>query len=326
MKILITCAGRRDELVSYFQKEGIEVHVSDKDKNAPALQVSDKTHIVPNIFSSNYIDTILQICITNKINLIFSLNDLELQLLADNKQIFLSNNIFPLISDSEVISTCCDKIKMNNFLRDNNFSIPENYEYGQICAETLFPIIIKPRYGTASIGVDIANNFLDYCIIYPYLNLKVKQSQLNLLPNGTDLLIQEKVEGLEYAVDIINDFEGKYLGSVIKRKIETRNGDASLVISEKNDFLEKECKRLSETLRHIGNMDVDVIVNEKGIYFVDLNPRFGGAYPFSYHIGVNLPKMIKGWFKNKNSDDFGTHYETGILAVRTEKYFKISNK
>ena len=40
---------------------------------------------------------------------------------------------------------------------------------------------------------------------------------------------------------------------------------------------------------------LQLFVNKKDdndIYGIEINPRFGGGYPFSYNAGANFPKMI----------------------------------
>jgi carbamoyl-phosphate synthase large subunit len=36
---------------------------------------------------------------------------------------------------------------------------------------------------------------------------------------------------------------------------------------------------------------------------LELNPRFGGGFPFSYEAGVNLPKAIIDWANGKPFDN-----------------------
>ena len=45
---------------------------------------------------------------------------------------------------------------------------------------------------------------------------------------------------------------------------------------------------------------------------LELNPRFGGGYPFSYEAGVNMPKAIISWLKGENVD----------VSILTPKYGK----
>ena len=95
MNILLSCVGRRVYLVDYFKYElgnrGL-VCGADQSSFAPALKNCDKSFIVPSVHSNSYIDKILSICKDNKINIIVSLNDLELPVLAKNKKL-QSNNL-----------------------------------------------------------------------------------------------------------------------------------------------------------------------------------------------------------------------------------------
>ena len=55
-------------------------------------------------------------------------------------------------------------------------------------------------------------------------------------------------------------------------------------------------------MKHIANLDCDVLEKD-GIYYVlELNPRFGGGFPFSYEAGVNMPKAIIQWIKGEEVD------------------------
>ncbi len=61
--------------------------------------------------------------------------------------------------------------------------------------------------------------------------------------------------------------------------------------------------KLGENLHHIGNLDVDVFEKDGKYYVLELNPRFGGGFPFSYEAGVNFPKAIIEWLKGNDIDD-----------------------
>ena len=60
---------------------------------------------------------------------------------------------------------------------------------------------------------------------------------------------------------------------------------------------------LGRNLKHIGNLDVDVFEKDGKYYVLELNPRFGGGFPFSYEAGVNFPKAIIEWLKGNEVDD-----------------------
>ena len=62
---------------------------------------------------------------------------------------------------------------------------------------------------------------------------------------------------------------------------------------------------------------VDVFVKNNICYIMEINPRFGGGYPLSHHVGANFPKksikLLKGITISSDLDDF---YEEGVLMLK----------
>ena len=54
--------------------------------------------------------------------------------------------------------------------------------------------------------------------------------------------------------------------------------------------------------QYLGNLDCDVLERDGLYYVLELNPRFGGGYPFSQEAGVNMPKAIIEWLKGNQID------------------------
>lgn len=48
---------------------------------------------------------------------------------------------------------------------------------------------------------------------------------------------------------------------------------------------------------------MDIFEKDGEYYVIELNPRFGGGFPFSYEAGVNFPKAIIEWLKGNAIDD-----------------------
>ncbi|MBI9064248.1 MAG: ATP-grasp domain-containing protein, partial [Marinilabiliaceae bacterium] len=61
-------------------------------------------------------------------------------------------------------------------------------------------------------------------------------------------------------------------------------------------------EKIAKELKHIGNLDCDVFDVNGQLYVLELNPRFGGGYPFSHEVGVNLPKAILKWVQGESVD------------------------
>ena len=103
---------------------------------------------------------------------------------------------------------------------------------------------------------------------------------------------------------------------VPKKKILMRSGEtdkAKIVISK---IFEIFSKRLSRELGHIGNLDCDIILSNNKIYLLDLNPRFGGGYPFTHLAGLNYINAILKMALNKEFKVFkNPKILTGMKAI-----------
>ena len=102
-----------------------------------------------------------------------------------------------------------------------------------------------------------------------------------------DRIIQKFLNGQEYNIDILNDLNGNYLDHCSKAKLEMRDGETFKAKVIKNKKLEILAQRISKKLKHLGNLDCDIIFYKKHYYIIDLNPRFGG-YPFTHLSGKKL--------------------------------------
>ncbi len=325
MNILISCSGRRNDLVSYFRAlpDVDEVHCGDFDRHAPSFEQADYGHLTPSFNDPCYVERLLNICGKYRIGLLFSLNDFELPILARHRHALNAIGTTVVVSDPDIIDICMDKRRATRFFIDNDFNVPASYSEHADLPDSAFPVIIKPRFGTASIGVEIADNAAEYATVLAYCRLQVSRSAIvQHFTEGNDLLVEQKIVGVEYAIDVVNDLSGTFVGAVVKRKLAKRHGDASLVVTEKVPALDAWARRLSARLGHIGNLDCDVLMDGETIYCVDLNPRFGGAYPFSHLAGVDVPALILKWARGENTPgDFD--YEPGIIVTRTESHLRL---
>ncbi len=320
--ILFTCAGRRNYLIDHF-KEALngrgKIIAIDEQCYAPALVDADISYVVPNIYHDNYISILTDIVKKHAVTAIISLNDLELPIISDNKDLFEKNGAKAIISNPTIIDICFDKWKTFNFFKQLNFNVPKTYidlnkaitdiEKGKL----KFPLVLKPRWGSSSINVNYPESLEELKLSYKLqsINNRKKISNKNNLENiEYTVLIQEKLDGTEYGMDILNDFEGNYYGSFAKEKLMMRCGETDIAKSIINVQFENLGKQISKVLKHVGTLDCDVfIVNDK-LYILELNPRFGGGYPFSHEAGINIAAIYIEWlYENKDLSKFNKYKE-----------------
>ena len=313
MNILFTCAGRRTYLLKYFKEnlsEGDKVVATDMQLSAPALQAADVKIQVPAVYDSNYVDITLGICKEQKIDLLLSLNDLELPILSENKARFEALGVKVVVSDPEVIDICFDKYKTAQWVESLGLHAPKTYvrledaKRALAAGEVSFPLFMKPRWGSGSIGLESISDMEELDIYYHLLFKKIKKTILATASVGDEyIMIQEKLTGAEFGLDIMNDLEGNNVGVSVKQKLAMRAGETDKAVTLDLPEVREMGRKIGQALKHIGNLDVDIMQRANGDYCVlELNPRFGGGYPFSYEAGVNMPKAIISWAKGEKVD------------------------
>ena len=287
MNILILSAGTRNKVVQFFKEnmgEGGKVVATDCSNLAPAVYEADVFYLVPRITAPGYIDRILEICVSEKIDGVFSLIDPELSLLAKERERFLAVGTTPVVSPYDLVETCFDKYKMYQMLTE--FSIPtgkcyvdkESF-YGDLHAGKIsYPVFVKPVRGSASINI----------------NKVVSDKEIEVLFDlYDDLMIQEFMDGQEYGADVYIDMlSGKCTSIFVKKKIKMRAGETDKSVSVKIPALFELLQKFVEKCGFCGMIDIDIFEINGTFYISEVNPRFGGGYPHAYACGVNMPKQV----------------------------------
>lgn len=324
MNILFTCAGRRRYLLQYFKEQlkgrGLVV-ATDMQLTAPALTVADIKETVPPVYAHDYIDRTIDICHRYDIKAIICLNDLELPILAANKARFEEIGVKVIVSSPDVIDICFDKYRTSHYIESLGLKSPKTFVSLRLARKALdrgelsVPLVLKPRWGSGSIGIEFVNNTEELEEVYAMLHKKIKNTILADASQGEEyILIQEKIDGQEYGMDVMNDLKGNNRGVSVKMKISMRAGETDKAMTVDNPVIRKIGETLGHSLRHIGNLDVDIFERNGNYYVLELNPRFGGGFPFSYEAGVNFPGAIIEWLS-------GNEIENEILIPQYGRTF-----
>jgi carbamoyl-phosphate synthase large subunit len=335
MNVLITCAGRRNYLVDYF-KEAVgaigKVYASNSTPFSSALAIADSGFLLPEITrGTEYFSKLLDLCIEKKVSLIVPVFDLELPLLSKNKEILTSHDIFPLVSNFDVIDICFDKYRTHQFLIESGFPTIPTYvdlksAISSIDNNTMsYPIIIKPRWGSGSIGIFEANDLEELQVFTKLCMRMIQDGYIYKSADQDKILYQCKIRGQEFGLDVVNDLQGNFQACFIKRKVSMRAGETDSSVTIDHPLLFELGRKLSHYLRHIGVLDVDVIVSENKTYIIELNPRFGGGYPFSHAAGANVPAAIIAWLENRSINNGWLKIEKNLQLVKGIEVFRCNH-
>lgn len=331
MNVLLTCAGRRNYLVGFFRAAlagSGELCAADANPHAVALQEADRAFLVPSIEAPDYVERIVELCREHKIGLVVSLNDLELPILADAREHFAEVGTRLVVSSPEVIRTCFDKWETFRFLRAHGLPTPRTYLSASAALDDLssgaitWPLVIKPRWGSASIGIEYVRDERELEIGETLLLLRLSRT---ILANASvsdpehPILFQQCLRGQEIGVDVVNDFDGQTAAVLARRKLTMRSGETDRAETFEDARVTQLGHRLGAALRHIGNLDCDMFLEPEGPIVMELNPRFGGGYPFSHAAGADIPAALLAWARNETPDPAWLRIQSGVLASKCDR-------
>jgi len=311
MNILFCSVGRRCELLKNFKQSlgnKSKIVATDMSKTAPAIYFADKYYIVPPIAEEGYIEKILKICIDEEIDVITTLIDPEINLLSENRDRFNDIGVLVLAPDLNTANIFFDKYRtyleleklgINTVLTYDSI---DNFKIGFKNKEIKFPVFVKPRQGSGSVGARKITNFKD-------LEEALKEDQ--------SLIVQEFMGDFEdIDCDAYFDIISKKLVSIFsKKKLETKIGGASKTISFKDENLYAFLENALSNFTFNGPIDVDLWYKDGEYYLSEINPRFGGAYLHAYGAGVDFIKMIENNVKKIENNKSDLVYEEDIVMM-----------
>ncbi|KOC31909.1 ATP-grasp domain-containing protein [Clostridium botulinum] len=291
MNILLTAIGKRVQLIKHL-KEKFNVIGVDSGELVPSIKFVDKFYKIPKFSEQNYLESLLRICKNEKINILIPLYELEFQTLSKNRDKFKKIGTELLLSNSKIIDTCNDKYNTYEFLK-NDIKCPKIYYKENINLiieqqnKKVFPLIIKPKSGMGSSEVFKINNLRELEFFKDYVR---------------EPIIQQYIYGEEYTVDALCDLQGKPIYIVPRKRLEVRSGEVSKSRTVYDNNVINETLKVITKFNEIRMNDIGLIgpltiqffkTNQDELYFLEINPRFGGGVPLSFKAGANYAEALK---------------------------------
>lgn len=312
MNILFCSAGRRCELLKDFRKtmgETGKIIATDISYTAPAIYMADRYYIVPRIDDANYIPEILKICVKENIQAVTTLIDPEIMLLAEHRKEFEEIGVEVLAPYTETAKLCFDKFEMFKYLKAKN--IKTVLTYGDIAEFECdlknkiieFPVFVKPRTGSGSVGARKIDNMDD-----------LKSAMID----DPSLIIQEYMgDALDIDADIyVDTISNQAVSLFSKKKLETKIGGASKTVSFKDERLNQFAYEVLQNFKFNGPIDMDLWYRNGEYYVSEINPRFGGGYLHAYGAGVDFIKLIENNVnKIENEPCFGNYDDDVVMMM-----------
>ena len=278
---------------------------------APSIYLADKHYIVPRMTEPGYVEVILDICKSEKIEGVISLIDPELSLLAANKERFAEIGTMVIGSTYNLCEMSLDKYEMYKWLEKHEYNCAKSYMdkekfYADVEAgKVTYPVFVKPARGSASIAISKVHD---------------KETIEQLFEHNEGLMIQEFLDGQEIGADVYIDLISKNVVSIFtKKKIKMRAGETDKAVSFKDEKLFELIKKFVGEAGYEGQIDIDIFDINGEYYISEVNPRFGGGYPHAYECGADHISMIVNNLEgNVNQENVGNYQENVYMMKYNE--------
>lgn len=312
--VLVSSAGRRVELLRSFRRaiaavdsphthpeaRAGRVLATDASWYSSAFHDADDSFIVPRCDSPEFVPQMLELCEIHRVDLLVPTIDPELPAYAAARERFAEIGTTVAISSPDVVAIASDKQRTHDWLVSDGFPTVAQSTPAVVRAnptEWPFPLVVKPRFGSASVGVATVHDEAG-------LNRVVDSA-----PSGRELIVQRRAAGIEHTIDVMllpcrvppnadGRAEHPEVRAVVpRRRIEVRSGEVAKAVTVQAPELIELAEKVGYALPGArGPLNLQVFVTPTSLAddrpgelaVIELNARFGGGVPLSIAAGADM--------------------------------------
>lgn len=317
--VLISSAGRRVELLRGFRRAldslGLDGRViaSDASWYSSAFHDADEAFLVPRLDSGDYIPALLALCEKQQVDLVIPTIDTEMAAWVEGRDRFTAIGTTVALSGTGVVDIAGDKQLTHEWLVANGFPTVRQASPVEVLADPAawpFPLIAKPRFGSAGIGVGIVRDADE-------LAVAVSRPELG------EMVVQTLAGGREHTIDVLADRDGRCVCAVPRRRIEVRSGEVSKGVTVRSPRLEDLAARICAALPGaFGTIAVQVFVDgdpddeEADLAVIEINARYGGGFPLALEAGADFPRWQLEELLGLPSTASAAGWRDGLVMLR----------
>ena len=309
MRVLITGAGTATAIsvLKALRRQNeipVDIVVADAQGEVAGRYLAGAFVQVPTAGDPDYVSTMVEVCDSKGIDLLIPIVDPEFLLLSHAAHELEDRGTRVAISGPEAIAICGDKLRLARFLASLGLPVARCYDgLEAVPVDAQFPLFVKPRIGgRASIGA---------CKVADARELEIAARALE------SPLVQEYVEGNEYTIDTISDFEGRFIGAMPRVRLETKAGVSVKGITVDDPELVEVARLVTEALPILGPSNIQCFRRpDRSLVVSEVNPRFAGALTLSVAAGLNSPLVLLKLARGETVDPRQLSLRHGVTMVR----------
>jgi len=279
---------------------------TDADPWSAGLYAVEEGYLVPRAADPGYPQALKRVLSEAEVQVLIPATDPELLVLAEFRdEIQTETGAFVLVGSAESVRICRDKMATAQFFETRGLpfarTVPGD-QVGELVKDVGFPVLLKPRDGSASRGVKIAFNWGDLervedladFIAQEYLiptawGLRKEQLRPEHVMRG-HIFRQEE----EISIQVLLDHRGNVLGRFTSKNT-LRDGIPMTIDPWPGAPVEEVAERMVEALVEIGLIgpcNLQCKITERGPVFFEINPRYTGITAVRAAMGFNEVEAV----------------------------------
>ena len=306
--VLVTSSGNKQILIEYLKSEfnriDVDVSIISTDISSSNLSylISD-SFFQFDVIQNHNINAFIDECKKRSVSLIIPSSNSDASLLSKHAAKFKEVGIEILVSENQFVDLCIDKLKFSEYFESKSSTvIRSTLNWSEVNSTS---IVAKERFGAGSVGIK--------------LNLKKSEVSSSVL-NLKNPIFQAYLQGQEFSADVwVNKCCTIHAIGLRKRQV-IQFGESVQCEFFENSFIVDEIHKILQNEPVRGPLNIQGFIDSSGDFkFIEINPRFGGAFLMSKFIGFAVAEWIyEEYLYKKPISDFN-------YVVMDKKIIKVSN-
>jgi len=303
VNVVLTFAGRKAYLCDLLRAGAGcgRIVALDADPLATVRLTADDFVLVPTVDQeSAYVEALGATAQQYSPAVVLPLNDMDLQVLARHRHALERPGVRVLGSRTEAAAIAvADKLALCGWLDEHGLASPPTRAVAPGAeVRAAGREAVKARYGQGGKGLV----FLEPGQVAP----------ASTMPR----VLQPRLDGIEYHLDVLVSGRGVLLALVVKRKLLMKWGSTDKAISVLDPSFLAIGEALASSGAFVGSIDVDVILTPTGALVLDVNPRLGGGFPFTALIQPTYVDLLLAVGRGEEPKPRVGEYPGGLVGHR----------
>lgn len=316
LRVLVTGAGGPAAIAamnSLRADSTIELLAADMDPWAAGLYLVAPVGraVIPAGSATGFAESLLDTCATLGVDILLPTVDAELEPLAAARDAFAAAGTELLLAPAAALGIILDKFSLIRHCA-GVVRVPRTELFGAAVdpGDWSYPVVVKPRRGSGSRGVVIADS----------------EAALTRLDRSDSLIIQEFLPGQEYSIDVLANTAGHVIAAVPRARVRVDSGVSVAGRTIQDPELIRFGRQVASAtgLTYVAN--VQCKRDHAGCpALLEVNPRVPGTLGLTIASGVDMPRLAVDALLGRPIPEHVDFREMAVVRFLDERFVELTD-